>query len=128
MKILIAEDDATSRFMLQKMLERYGKCDIAVDGLQAVESVSLAMEAGQPYDLVCLDIWMPEKDGHEVLLEIRDMERQKGAEAARIVMTTALKDTKNMSSAYGETCDGYLVKPIELAKLLNLLKEFQLVS
>lgn len=128
MKILIAEDDATSRFMLQKMLERYGKCDIAVDGRQAVESVSLAMEAGQPYDLICLDIWMPEKDGHEALQEIRAMEHEKGTDAARIVMTTALKDTKNMSSAYGETCDGYLVKPIDTTKLLNLLKDLQVVA
>jgi two-component system chemotaxis response regulator CheY len=127
-KILIAEDDATSRFMLQKMLERYGKCDIAVDGRQAVESVSLAMEAGQPYDLICLDIWMPEKDGHEALQEIRAMEHEKGTDAARIVMTTALKDTKNMSSAYGETCDGYLVKPIDTTKLLNLLKDLQVVA
>jgi len=70
MKTLIAEDDFTGRLLLQEILKRYGALHIAVNGKEAVEAVRTAMDAGEPYDLVCLDIMMPEMDGYQALAEI----------------------------------------------------------
>ena len=81
MKSLIVEDDFSSRFLLQGLLEPYGDCHVAVNGREAVSAYRMALDAGQPYDLVCLDIMMPEMDGHAALKEIRAMEESKGIDS-----------------------------------------------
>jgi two-component system, chemotaxis family, chemotaxis protein CheY len=126
MKVLIVEDDFTSRLLVQMLLAQYGECHIAVNGREAVAAFRTALDAGEPYDLICLDIMMPEMDGHAALKEIRTLEEARCVlpiRGAKIIMTTALNDLKNVSSAYQELCDGYLTKPIDRAKLIGLLDE-----
>ena len=109
MRILIVEDDMTSRLLLRKMLESLGACDVAVNGKEAVEAFRLASEQREPYALVCLDIMMPEMDGQAALKAIRALEQDAGrlpSQAAKIVMTTALRDIENVTNAYRELCDG----------------------
>jgi len=125
MKTLIVEDDFTSRLLLQEILRRYGAAHVAVNGREAVEAVSAALAAGQAYDLVCLDIMMPEMDGYEALEKIRDIENTWGIQPSRgvkIFVTTALDRVKNVAQAFRELCDAYLVKPIDTATLLEELR------
>lgn len=120
MKTLIVEDDFTSRLLLQELLKHYGPVHIAVNGKEAVKAVRIAIESGELYDLICLDIMMPEMDGQEALLHIRDLEKEKNliaSNASKIVMTTALNDMRSVCGAYASLCDAYLVKPIEKARL-----------
>ncbi len=63
MRTLIVEDDFTSRLLLQSFLSRYGDCHIAVNGLEAVAAFRAAKEKGENYNLICMDIMMPEMDG-----------------------------------------------------------------
>ncbi len=131
MKTLIVEDDFTSRLLLQELLKGYGQSHIAIDGKEAVDAVRIALETDEPYELICLDIMMPEMDGQEALRQIRSLEEAKGilsSDGAKIVMTTALNDVKNVSSAYGSLCDGYLTKPIQKAKLLEELQKLELLK
>lgn len=131
MKALIVEDDLTSRLILQEIMKNYGTVHVAVNGQEAVDAVRLALEAGDPYDLICLDILMPEMDGHEALEAIRKMEEENGfvyKSGSKIIMTTALDDLKNVTSAYSGLCDGYLTKPIEKAKLEKELSKLALIS
>ncbi len=131
MKVLIVEDDFSSRLLMQGLLEAYGQCHIAINGTEAVLAFRMALEAGQPYDLICLDIMMPEKDGHAALREMRALEEAKGivsTHGAKIVMTTALNDIKNVAGAYNELCDGYLCKPVDKAKLIGLLEELKVLK
>ena len=131
MRILIVEDDMTSRLLLRKMLEPYGACDVAVNGKEAVEAYRKALESADPFALVCLDIMMPEMDGQAALKAIRALEESKAllpSRAAKIVMTTALRDLDNVTHAYRELCDGYLVKPIQRDKLVGVLKELDLLA
>ena len=67
MKTLIVEDDFTSRLLLQEILKRYGAVHIAVNGREAVDAVRAAAESDESYDLICLDIMMPEMDGYQAL-------------------------------------------------------------
>lgn len=123
-KALIVEDDLTSRILLQQLLKTFGPSHLAADGEEAVEAVRSALESRDPYQLICLDIMMPRMDGQEALRIIRDLEARwhlPYAQRARIVMTTALGDMRNVMEAYSELCDGYLVKPIEAARLRQLL-------
>ena len=78
MKTLIVEDDFTSRLLLQEILKIYGPVHIAVNGKEAVDAVHLALELGEPYELICLDIMMPEMNGQESLGKIREMEEARG--------------------------------------------------
>ena len=129
MRTLSVEDDFTSRLLLQELLKPYGPTHVAVNGQEAVYAVRAGMDAGDPYDLVCLDIMMPEMDGHQACKEIRAVEEERGilsSDGVKIVMTTALGDTKNSFAAFWNLCDGYLVKPIHKAMLLEGLRKLGL--
>lgn len=131
MKTLIVEDDFTSRFLLQKMLNSYGTTYIAVNGKEAVEAVRVAFDSGEPYDLICLDIMMPEMDGQVALKQIRQVEEDHGirsSQGVKIIMTTALGDMKNISQAFHSLCDAYLTKPIKKSQLIDKLQSLNLVS
>lgn len=128
MRILIVEDDFISRKVLEKQLASYGEVDVTVNGREAVEAVRMQLDQGAPYDLICLDIMMPEMDGQEALRGIRAAEKNAdiaGLERARIIMTTALNDSKDILSSFRDECDGYLVKPIkkqDIKKLFDMLE------
>ncbi len=131
MKTLIADDDFTSRLLMQKLLEPHGAAHVVINGIEAVEAVRIALEEGAPYDLVCLDIMMPGIDGQEALARIRQLEAGAplpGGKGACIVMTTALADTANVMRAARRGCDLFLVKPIDRGKLEEALRRLQLVS
>ena len=131
MKTLIVEDDFTSRLLLQASLTPYGECHIAVNGREAVEAFRAAREQGQRYDLICMDIMMPEMDGQEALRQIRKLEDDAdilSGDAVKVVMTTALDDIGSVMTAFKGLCDAYLMKPIDKAKLLAQLKSLHLIS
>ena len=131
MQTLIVEDDFTSRLLMQELLKKYGSAHIAANGKEAVEAVRASMDAGHPYDLICLDIMMPEMDGHEACRQIRAIEEERGilsTHGAKILMTTALGDAKSSFGAFWNLCDGYLVKPIQKARLTRELEKLGLVN
>ena len=130
MKTLIVEDDFNSRLLLQELLKKYGSSHVAVNGVEAVKVCEQSIESGDLYDLICLDIMMPEMDGQEALKAIRDMEDKadiKFPKRPKIVMTTALGDVKNVMGAFYSLCDGYLVKPYSKDQLENELGRLELI-
>ncbi len=131
MRSLIAEDDSTTRQSLQEFFARYGETHAEEDGKQAIKAFRHAMEEGNPFDLVCVDIRMPEMDGHAVLRTIRRLENTRGIkepDSVKIIMITAYADRQNVMRAGQERCDAYLVKPITPAKLTTKLIELGLVQ
>lgn len=131
MKTLIVEDELASRLLLQELMKKYGPCHVAVNGKEAVEAARMALEAGEPYDLIFLDILMPEMNGQEALRQIRGLEESRGifsSDGVKIIMTTSLSDIKNVSKAYLHLCNAYLTKPIRKEKLLDELKSLKLVE
>lgn len=131
MKVLIAEDDFVSRKILKDTLAEYGECDIVVDGEEAVQAFRLAMSDGEPYELVLMDIMMPNTDGQEALKRIREIEKEagiKGSSEVPVIMVTALSDPKAVFEAYyrgGAT--SYIVKPIDKQKLIDEIRKLGLI-
>ncbi|HMK65399.1 MAG TPA: response regulator, partial [Thermodesulfobacteriota bacterium] len=78
----------------------------------------------KPYDLICLDIMMPEMDGQELLKKICSAESDMGVPEVKIIMTTALDDSKNIMTAFRNQCEAYLVKPIRREKVEEQLRAF----
>ncbi len=131
MKTLIVEDDFISRKLMVKYLSDYGETDVAVDGEEAVEVLRMSIEEGKPYDLLCLDIMLPKMDGHEVLKSVRKCEYDndiRGLDGVKVIMTSALGDSKNVLGAFKEGCESYLIKPIKKMNLLDEMKKFELIK
>ncbi|MHC1744384.1 MAG: response regulator [Syntrophobacteraceae bacterium] len=125
MKTLVVEDDFTSRLYLSNLLQGFGETHAVVNGQEAVAAFSSAMDTGRPYDLVCLDIMMPELDGQGTLRAIRSLEQEAGVlvgRGAKVIMVSALGDKDNVLTAFRELCDAYLVKPISKAQLQGQLQ------
>lgn len=130
MKILLAEDDFVTRKFMTNFLSKYGECDVTVDGMEAVDAFMMALEDDAPYDLVCLDVMMPVMDGYQALVGIRNLEKERNIpeeKAAKIIMTTALNNEKNVKMAFELGCTIYSGKPINQERFEQALKKLGLV-
>ena len=131
MRILIAEDDRTSREFLSRFLSEHGEVDVATDGMEALDFLMDAARKKAHYDLLCLDIMMPKVSGIQVLKVIRTMEEQHGVPQERrlpIIMMTALADMDYVNQAFDLGCDAYASKPIEIEKVEGLMRELGLLA
>jgi two-component system chemotaxis response regulator CheY len=131
MRALVVEDNFVNRKYLLKIIEPYFECDVVVNGLEAIEAYHSANSEDSPYDLICLDIMIPEMDGQEVLRAIRDDEASKGLAlllGVKIIMISALDDAKNILSSFREGCESYITKPFKPEDLLAELRKMDLIS
>lgn len=130
MKTLIAEDDFASRKFMIKYLSKYGDCDATVDGMEATFAFMMALDDGEPYDLVCLDVMMPVLDGYQALKAMRDLEKERGIpeeKKVKIIMMTALNEEKHVKKSFEMGCNVYTAKPIDLKKLEEVLQKLNLI-
>jgi two-component system, chemotaxis family, chemotaxis protein CheY len=126
MRILVVDDDYVSRVKLSRLLLTYGHCDNAPNGEIAMRLFECAHRESAPYNLVTMDVEMPEMSGQEVVMRMRAMEKSWGTArnlAAKVLMVTAKESVKDVVSAYDEGCDGYLAKPIRPDRLIKALIE-----
>jgi two-component system chemotaxis response regulator CheY len=131
MKCLIVEDVDFVRELMVSYLTGYAEIDTAVDGVAGLELFSAAIRDTSPYDLVCMDIEMPNMDGQQALKLMRRLEHEAVSPVKKsiIIMTTALSDTKDITEAIweGDSSD-YLVKPVNQDDLLAMLKKYGLIE
>ncbi len=120
MKILLAEDEVNMRIVQSELLKKYGEVDIACNGLEAVALAAHYVHK-EYYDLICLDIQMPELDGLKALEEIREIEKNAGIKEAIIIMMTASEENTDILNSFHSKCDSYLIKPINKLKIENEL-------
>ena len=132
MRCLIAEDHLLSRRVLKELLSPEGDCDIAVNGQEAIDSFVLAHESKRPYDVIFMDIMMPEIDGLEALQSIRSLERQMKIPpnlAVKVIMTTALDDPHTVIKSFNECeADSFVVKPLSKQKIVTELQKLKLID
>lgn len=131
MRILIAEDDPECRRVMCLFMAPLGDCDAVADGRLALECARRALEQGAPYDLICLDIIMPNMDGHQTLKNIRALESQQGLaheDRSKIIMITAMVESEYVMGAIQENCNAYVVKPVDKAKLYKEIHRLGLTS
>jgi two-component system chemotaxis response regulator CheY len=128
MRSLVVDDDFVCRSTLLAQLLPYGSCDAAANGREALLAVGRAHGAGWTYDLVCLDIEMPDMSGQGVLRAMRQQEdRQPGAPRAKVIMTTAHSEPNQVKTAFINRSDGFLVKPVRAEQLRARLQALGLL-
>jgi CheY-like chemotaxis protein len=114
-KILLVEDNEMNRDMLSRRLERKGyEVDMAVDGRQGVDKAKTLA-----YDLVLMDMSLPEIDGWEATRELR---ADPATKALPIIALTAHAMSGDRERALEAGCNDYDTKPIELSRLLGKME------
>jgi two-component system OmpR family response regulator len=113
MRILVVEDEPNLASVMQRGLQAQGhQVPIAETGEDAILVVRL-----EPVDLVLLDIALPDRDGHEVLTEIRRLRRD-----LPVIMVTARDDVSSKISALDGGADDYITKPFNFDELLARIR------
>ncbi len=124
MKCLIVEDNKQNYDLLQRMLNDYGISRIAVNGVEALTAFKQAHAENDPYDIIFLDIMMPDLNGDEVLRKIRQWEKEntENNDNVQVVMASAKSDTDTIISSYDDGCQHFFIKPYDRSELDELMK------
>ncbi len=118
--ILLAEDSLDVQALIAAMLRRIGvDVETAANGRIAYDQAMAAQNNGKPYDLVLMDMQMPEMDGYEATQRLRE-----AGYAGRIVALTAHAMTGDRQKCIDAGCDDYLAKPIKSNELAKAVSRF----
>ncbi len=132
MRILIVEDDHLNRTILSGFLSEHGQCDACANGAEAVEKFAAALDAREPYSLVMMDIWLPEKNGMDALRDIRAIEQERDIPPKReskVIILTVDDDPTMVMDAFRRCgATDYLLKPVDLNRLEEIMREQGLLA
>jgi two-component system response regulator AtoC len=113
-RILVVDDDENIRNTMKVILESEGYIvDAAADGMEAIKR-----SEETAYNVALLDIRLPDMEGVELLKLIKD-----AVPRTRKIMVTGYPSMQNAVAALNKNADAYMVKPVDLEKLLNVVKE-----
>jgi two-component system chemotaxis response regulator CheY len=130
MRILVVDDDAPNRKLLKDIGSRLGECDAAEGGQEALNEFKKAWEEWRPFNLIFLDVLMPDMDGTQVLLKIREIEKDKKISEqhqARIIMVTGVSEEETVMDCVKNGCDEFIVKPIDVQLVFEKIKKLGLM-
>lgn len=122
MKILVAEDDADDRFLIQTAFEEKGfndKLEFVENGIELISYLDESTKESMPH-IILLDLNMPKKDGREVLLELKQHHLFK---RIPIVVFTTTKNEKEIARCYDLGANTYIVKPTSFEDLLFIVEQ-----
>jgi PAS domain S-box-containing protein len=122
LSVLVAEDNEINALLMRSLLTRLGHhVVITTNGEAALESWLSARSAGTPYDLVLMDIQMPQLDGIETTKRIRAREAGQPGRQTAILALTANTLVEDRYACFEAGMDGFLIKPLDREKLADAL-------
>ncbi len=128
MRSLVIEDDSSANTMFLRYLEDYGECDTVTTGFDGLQKYGEVLDRGGKYDLIIIDIILPDMNGYSILESIRAEENNRkffDSERARIVLATSLDDEENRKfrEKLKPGLETYYVKSFALDGLKEKLSE-----
>ncbi len=129
MNILVVDDEIVSQKKMMRILSGFGTCDGVKTGKEALRTVKTALENWKLYNLITLDVSMPDISGVEVLTAVRKMETDRGLaddEKSKILMVTSHSDVETVKACSGK-CDGYIIKPFNREVMTQKIKKTGLI-
>ena len=116
--ILVVDDSETNVLLLQRLLEEEGyKIEYAYTGKEALKLIKK-----KNFDLILLDIMMPDVDGFDILADLKEKEK---IEETPIIMVTARDDHESQEKAIEMGAMDYLTKPVDLGKLKDMIHKYE---
>jgi DNA-binding response OmpR family regulator len=125
LRFLIIEDDPTAGGLLHYILKQHGDCVLCESGSAALTVLREGWERGTGFDMVILDLFLPDIHGNLVLKEIREQEFQRDLPRCKVVINTASKDFGQLQQSLEMEPDGYLIKPINVDVLLDKITDLK---
>ena len=123
--VLVVEDDPVARRFLEEYLADVAEITTTESGKAGIDLFASAL-TDDPFALICLDTYLPDISGREVLTSVRRIEKEKHVpedERVAILMTTAASDIKDVLKAMHLGCDGYVTKPFTKEQLFTELNK-----
>lgn len=121
MRILAIDDEFAALKKLEVLLSKYGDCDAATNAEQAKTLFVQAIKEGMPYDLITIDIGLPDTNGIELIKFFSSLESKSPKLGSKKIMVTGSADADDVLDA-SQYCDGYITKPIKKDVLSKKLK------
>ncbi|CAO3625307.1 unnamed protein product [Cunninghamella blakesleeana] len=123
--ILLVDDNPVNRKVLNRLLDKLGlKCRMAQDGKEACEMVQQAYDHGKPFDLIFMDIWMPQMNGFEATISIRKSFPDHFLKPY-IVALTACVTPDDRQKCKDAGMNDFLSKPVRKPELVTTINEFK---
>jgi CheY-like chemotaxis protein len=124
LQILLAEDNAFNQKLAVHILGQMGyRPDLAANGVETLDAVERRELAGESYDVILMDVQMPEMDGFAATRAIREKEALTGEHIPVIAMTAyAMRGDKERCLEAG--MDGYLAKPLKMQEFQDVLSHY----
>ncbi len=130
-KTLIVEDVTVLQKMISRIIKSYAEVTSIDNGVEAIYLYTKAILNDDPYDLICLDIYIPEMNGLEVLQNIRKFEEKIGLSSenrVKIIVITSLANNESFEREIKKYADSFLNKPFSPADLTNELNKYFLIK
>lgn len=118
--ILIVDDEPDNVKLMSLILEEHATCSTAGSGTEAIAAFKRSVASKKPFDLILLDVAMPDKDGLQVLEEIRKDEEARGVllgKGVPIIMVTAHPSA--FMKSFNRGCDDFILKPVDAPVLIK---------
>ena len=128
MKTLVVDDDFISRSKMEAIMESYGECIVAENGKEAIKLFQANLKGNKPFDIITLDIAMPDMDGTEVLYNIREIENNENIaeeNQVKIIMVTSHSDKGHLITCLQAGCNDFVVKPFDLKSINNKIEKIK---
>ncbi len=122
-RILVVDDSFTNRQLILEILRGKAECDMAANGMEAMTAYKDSLN-NKPYDLILLDVAMPEISGTEFLGQLREHEKTSGidlGDGIPVIMVTAYD--KPVIESFNKGCDDYILKPVDPDELLRKVED-----
>ena len=124
LSVLLAEDNDINAMLASKLLGNLAcKVERVADGIQAVEAVKSSLRSGKQFDLILMDVHMPNMDGLQATRKIREAHAETGLSCATIVAVTANAFAEDQERCIAAGMDHYLAKPFDPAALADILSQ-----
>lgn len=128
MKILVVDDEYVALTKMETLLSDYGKCETASDGFEALKMFQQAFLISDQYDLITIDIDMPNMNGLQLLRHITSYEEDLFMQKAKKIIVTAEGSPNNVYQAVENKCDAFLIKPVKKEMLESKLKNIGILK
>lgn len=129
MRVLIVDDNKINRRFLESLLNKHADCYMDVNGKDAINTFEKSLEDKKYFDVILMDVMMPEVDGLQALNIIRDIERKMNIpkeDAVKVVVISALNNIIEVEMMLDEEKELFIHKPIQIEELIFVFKKLNI--